>query len=401
MSESNSAPPLRGLRVIDLSRVLAGPHCTMMLADLGADVIKIEAPGKGDDTRQWGPPFAGGEAAYYLSVNRGKRSMTLNLGDERGRDILRALVQNADVLIENFRCSTMEKWGLGYESLKALNPRLVYCAVTGYGQNGPYHDRPGYDFIIQAQGGTMSITGEEDGQPMKVGVAIVDITAGLYATVAILAALRERERSAQGQFIDIALLDSQVAWLANVAENFLVSGDPPQRYGNAHPNIVPYELFPTQDGWLAVGVGNDGQWQRMCALAGWDDLAADARFATNPLRVRNRQELVVELQARFRTRVSKEWEAALVAAGIPCSPVNSVDRVFSDPQVLARDMVVTMPHPTAGTVRLSGSPLKLSRTPVRMTTPPPLLGQHTAEILEEILGRSPDDVAWLREEGIV
>ena len=401
MSETDVAPPLADLLVLDLSRVLAGPFATMMLADLGAEVIKVERPGRGDDTRQWGPPWAGGESAYYLSANRNKKSITLNLKSGKGREIVRALASQADVLIENWRIGTMKRWGLGYEMLQALNPGLIYCAITGYGQTGPYRDRPGYDFIIQAEGGGMSITGPVEGPPMKVGVAIVDITAGLFATTSILAALHERERSGKGQYVDIALLDSQVAWLANVGSNYLVSGQRPARYGNAHPNIVPYEPFPTSDGWIAVGVGNDRQWQRLCALAGWDDLAADERFATNPQRVEHRDVLVPMLQERFRARTSEKWHAALQEAGIPCGLINFIDQVFSDPQVLARDMLVELPHPTAGTVRLAGSPLKLSRTPALIEEPPPLLGQHTEEILTKYLGYTPDDLARLRDEAVI
>lgn len=387
--------------ILDLSRVLAGPYCTMMLADLGARVIKVEVPGRGDDTRQWGPPFAGGEAAYYLSINRGKKSLSLNLKTEEGREIVRELAREADVLVENFRAGTMDEWGLGFEALQAINPGLVYCAITGYGQTGPYRDRAGYDFIIQAQGGIMSVTGPENGPPTKVGVAIVDITAGLYATVAILAALHEREASGLGQYVDIALLDAQVAWLANVASNYLVSKERPGRYGNAHPNIVPYEPFATRDGWIALAVGNDRQWQQLCELAGWDDLAADARFATNPLRVEDRQILVPILQQRLREQTSEEWATALLAVGIPCSPINTIDQVFADPQVLAREMLVELPHPTAGTVRFAGSPLKLSRTPVCLKEAPPLLGQHTEEILAAYLNYEPERIRELREKGVI
>jgi formyl-CoA transferase len=397
----NTEQPLSDVRVIDLSRVLAGPYCTMMLADLGAEVIKVERPGHGDDTRQFGPPWAGGESAYYLSVNRNKKGITLNLKSEKGREILRELACQADMLVENWRVGTMEGWGLGYEALRTLNPGLIYCAITGYGQNGPYRDRPGYDFIIQAQGGIMSITGPVEGPPMKVGVAIVDIMAGTFAATSILAALHERERSGQGQYIDMALLDSHVAWLANVSSNYLVSGQRPARYGNAHPNIVPYEPFPTSDGWIAVGVGNDRQWQRLCALVGWDDLAADERFMTNPQRVEHRDTLVPILQEKFQARTSGEWHAALLEAGIPCSPINSIDQVFSDPQVLARQMLVDLPHPTAGGIKLAGSPLKLSRTPARIEEPPPLLGQHTEEVLRAYLDFSPADLARLRDEGVI
>lgn len=393
--------PLTGLVVVDLSRVLAGPYCSMMLADLGADVVKIERPDHGDGTRQWGPPWVGGESAYYLCVNRNKKSITLNLKSESGREIVRDLACQADVLLENFRVGTMEGWGLGYEALRELNPGLIYCAITGYGQNGPYRDRPGYDFIIQAQGGIMSITGPVEGPPTKVGVAIVDITAALFAATSILAALHERERSGQGQHVDIALLDSQVAWLANVGSNYLVSGERPQRYGNAHPNIVPYEPFPTSDGWIAVGVGTDRQWQRLCVLAGWDDLAEESRFATNPLRVKHREALIPILQERFESRTTEEWYEVLLEVGIPCAPINNIHEVFSDPQVLARDMLVELPHPTAGAIKLAGSPLNLSRTPVRIEEPPPLLGEHTEEVLREYLGYTSDDLARLRDENVI
>jgi formyl-CoA transferase len=373
----------------------------MMLADLGADVIKIERPTMGDDTRQWGPPWAGAESAYYLAVNRNKKSITLNLKQQRGREILRELVQEADVLVENWRVGTADEWGLGYEALRNQNPGLIYCAITGYGQTGPHHDRPGYDFIIQAEGGIMSITGPEAGPPMKVGVAIVDLTAGMFSAIAILAALHERERSGQGQYIDMALLDAQVAWLANVGSNFLISGQRPARYGNAHPNIVPYEPFPTSDGWIAVGVGNDRQWQRLCRLAGWEDLISDERYATNPQRVAHRDTLVPILQERFQTRSAAEWQSELLRAGIPCGPINAIDQVFSDPQVLAREMLVELHHPTADSVRLAGSPFKLSRTPVQIEAPPPLLGQHTAEVLQQVLGYSPDEIDILKEQDVI
>ena len=394
-------PALAGLLVLDLSRVLAGPYCSMMLADLGADVIKVERPDRGDGTRQWGPPWADGESAYYLSVNRNKRSITVNLKSEMGRKIVRDLAEQADVLLENFRVGTMDAWGLGYETLQQENPQLVYCSITGYGQSGPYRDRPGYDFIIQAQGGIMSITGPAEGPPMKVGVAIVDITAALYATTSILAALHERQRSARGQHIDIALLDSQVAWLANVGSNYLVSGKQPARYGNAHPNIVPYETFPTSDNWIAIGIGNDRQWKQLCELAGWDDLAADKRFATNPERVEHREVLIPILQERFKARSTDEWLDALVDASIPCAPINHIDQVFCDPQVLARDMLVELPHPTAGAVKLAGSPLNLSRTPVRLEEPPPLLGEHTEEVLRDYLGYTSESLAHLRQENVI
>ncbi len=402
MTETNpSDPPLSGLRVLDLSRVLAGPFCTMMLGDLGAEVIKIEKPGTGDDTREWGPPFAGGESAYYLSVNRNKKSVTVNFKSEAGRRIIQQLASQVDVLVENWRIVTMHEWGLGYEVLRASNPGLIYCAITGYGQNGPACDRPGYDFIIQAEGGLMSITGPVDGEPAKVGVAIVDQTAGMFATISILAALHERSVSGMGQFIDISLLDSQLAWLANVASSYFVTGLRPGRFGNAHPNIVPYELFPTADSWIALGVGNDRQWELLCNLAGWEDLGENDRFATNPGRVQNRGELIPLLQDRFRTRPSREWLNLIQAAGIPCGSVNNIDEIFHDPQVLARQMLQELPHPTAGPIKMVGSPLKLSRTPVKIENAPPLLGQHTEEVLRLYMGYTSQDIQQMREEGAI
>lgn len=396
MSES----VLSNIKVLDLTRALAGPYCTMMLADLGAEIIKVEIPKRGDDTRQWGPPFVQGESAYFLSANRGKKSITLNLKTEQGREIVRQLAAQADVLVENFYAGTMDEWGLGYESLRALNPRLIYCAVTGYGQTGPYSHRPGYDFIVQAQGGIMSVTGPEEGPPMKVGVSIVDVTSGMFAATAILAALYERAASGQGQFVDIALLDTEVAWLANVGGNYLASGRRPARYGNGHPNIVPYGPFPTQDGWIAIAAGNDRQWKDLCALAGWDDLAADPAYATNPGRVENRRALIAILEERFQQRTTAEWDKALLEVNLPCGPINSIDQVFADPQVLARDMLVELSHTTAGKIKVAGSPLKLSRTPVRLEQPPPTLGQHTDSVLAD-LGYSQEEISRLRAQGIV
>jgi len=345
---------LDDIRVLDFTRVLAGPFCTMLLGDYGAEIVKIEAPQRGDDTRQWGPPWAGGESAYFLAVNRNKRSLTLNLKHPKGRELACALAAHADVLIENFKVGTMAKWGLGYEDIRAINPRIVYCSITGYGQTGPYRDRPGYDFIIQAQGGIMSITGPADGEPHKVGVAIVDITAGLFAATAILAALRHRDKTGEGQYIDVALLDSQIAWLANVAQNYLVSGEVPRRYGNAHPNIVPYEVFPTADGYVAIGIGNDRQYQRFCEVAGCPELWEDPRFQTNPGRVNHRDELVPRLRDVFRQRPTQAWIDLLVAHKISVAPINTVAEALNDPQVRARGMVQQVEHPTAGLLDLLG-----------------------------------------------
>ena len=393
--------PLAGFRILDLSRVLAGPFCTMLLGDLGAEVIKIERPGTGDDTRAWGPPFVSGESAYYLCANRNKKSLTVNLKAAAGQEIIRRLARVSDVLVENFKVGELAQLGLGYDHLKALNPGLVYCSITGYGQTGPDSGLPGYDFIIQGRGGVMSITGEPTGEPMKVGVAIADITAGLFAANAIQAALLARVRTGRGQAIDIALLDTQVAWLANVASNYLVSGQRPGRFGNAHPTIVPYQSFHAREGFFCLAVGNDGQWQKLCRLLGRSELAVDPRFATNPARVQHRDVLIPMLQEVFVTQDSAFWLREIAAAGIPCGPVQTIDHVFADPQVLARHMVWTVPHPAVGEVRLTGSPLKLSETPVAYRTHPPLLGEHTDEVLTSLLGYAPEETARLRAEGAV
>ncbi|WP_018133071.1 CaiB/BaiF CoA transferase family protein [Effusibacillus pohliae] len=374
---------LDGLKVIDLTRVLAGPYCTMILGDLGADVIKIEAPGGSDETRGWGPPFAGDQSAYYLTANRNKRAMTLNLKEAEARDILRTMVKSADVLIQNFRTGTMEKWGLGYDDLHALNPRLIYCSISGFGQSGPYKDLPGYDYVVQAMGGMMSITGSEESGPMKVGVAIADIATGLYCTIAILAALQERHRSGRGQQIDIALLDSQISLLANVASNYLVSGQIPKRYGNQHPNIVPYQTFRASDGEMVVAVGNDRQFQKLCEIIDKPELAGDPAFRSNSERLANRDRLIEMLQAEFLRKSCKEWQELCTSAGIPAGPIYNLQQLFDDPHVAARDMKIEMSHPTAGQIRLVGSPLKLSRSRVEIKRHPPLAGEHTREILRE------------------
>jgi glutaryl-CoA transferase len=393
--------PLEGFRILDLSRVLAGPYCTMTLGDLGAEVIKVERPGVGDDTRAWGPPFADGESAYYLCANRNKKSITVNLKSPAGQDIIRRLARISDVLVENYKVGELAALGLGYEDLKRINPGLVYCSITGYGQTGPDKDLPGYDFVIQGRGGVMSITGVPDGEPMKVGVAVVDVTAGLYAANAIQAALLARSKTGKGQAIDIALLDAQVAWLANVASNYLVSGNPPGRFGNAHPTIVPYQAFRARDGFFCLAVGNDGQWQKLCLLLDRPEFARDPRFATNPARVQHREELIPRLREIFQAREVDFWLEEIAADGIPCGPVQTVDQVFSDPQVLAREMVWMMPHPTAGEVSLVGSPLKLSETPVAARLHPPLLGEHTEEVLTSLLGYAAEEVVRLRKESVV
>lgn len=393
---------LSDLLVIDLTRVLAGPYGTMILGDFGARIVKIEQPGRGDDTRQWGPPFAAsGESAYFLCVNRNKQSLTLNLKTEAGREVLRDLVQRADVLVENFKVGTMASLRLDYESLRAINPGLIYCAITGYGQTGPYRRRPGYDTVIQAQGGIMSITGPAEGEPFKVGVAIVDITAGLYAATSILAALHHRERTGEGQFIDIALFDAQLGWLANVASAYLVSGEPPARYGNAHATIVPYQTMPTADGWLMLAAGNDSQFAALSRVLGHPEWAEDERFAANPARVANRETLIPQLETIFRTRPTHEWIEAILDAGVPCGPVNDIPTALSDPQAQARRMVQTVEHPTSGSVPLVGPVPKLSVTPAAIAGAPPLLGEHTHVVLRDLLGYDEDRIATLRAAGAI
>lgn len=392
---------LQGLKVLDMSRQLAGPGCAMMLGDLGADVIKIERAGVGDETRAWGPPFVNGESAYFLCTNRNKRSLTLNLKDDRGAAIARRLAEQSDVMIENFRIGRLTEMGLGYEDLKPKNPGLIYCSISGFGHTGPDQNLPGYDFMIQARGGFMSITGEPEGHPTKVGVAIADIAAGLFSNSAILAALYAREKTGRGQHIDTALLDAQIALLANVGSSALCTGEPPQRYGNAHPNVVPYQTFPTADGHLALAIGNDGQWTRFCQAAGKPEWPKDARFSTNPQRVVNRDALIDLIIDFFKGKTTSEWLALCAENDVPAGPVNTVDKVFEDPQALARGMLVEMDHPTVGTARLAGSPMNLSETPVEIRRPPPLLGEHTDEILTEQLGCTVEEVDTLRRDGVV
>jgi len=388
------------MRVIDLSRVLAGPYCTMMLADYGAEVIKVEQPGMGDGTRQWGPPWVDGESAYFLSVNRNKKSMTLNLKSEKGKAILEQLVASADILIENFKPGTMQRMGLNYEKLSQDNPGLIYCSISGYGQTGPYRDRPGYDLMIQAQGGIMSITGPTEGESHKVGVAIVDITAGLFAASAILSALHHRERTGEGQYIDVALLDTQVAWLANVAHNYFATGQMPGRFGNAHPNIVPYETFPTADGELALAVGSDDQYRRFCEVVEQPDLWQDQRFQTNAGRITHRKVIIPRLRDLFLTRTTNEWIDLLVEANIPVGPINDIPTILKDPQVMARQMVQEVEHPTAGTIQLLGPVAKMSKTPAKIYCAPPPLGADAEAILQS-LGYNHEEIGTLREESVI
>lgn len=395
-------PLLEGIRILDLSRILAGPYCTMVLGDLGADVIKIELPGKGDDTRQWGPPFTeDGDSAYYLSVNRNKKSVTLNLKSPRGQKILQELIRKSDVLIENFRAGTMEEWGLDYENLQRIKPGLVYCTITGFGYSGPYKERPGYDFIIQALGGLMSITGPVQGPPTKVGVAVVDIFAGLFAANAIQAALLSRALHGDGHRIDISLLDCAVAILANQASNYLVSGHPPPRHGNAHPNIVPYEIFQASDGYFAMGIGNDSQWQRFCQLVGRTEWLEDSRFRTNEDRVKHRAILIEWLNQWFSADTVEKWLDELLAAGIPAAPVNRVDEVFEDPQVRARGMQVGIPRGQDEKIPQVASPLNIPTAPPQYRYPPPKLGENTEEVLGKLAGIDSDEMRELRDQQVI
>ncbi|OZI40596.1 CoA transferase [Bordetella genomosp. 1] len=400
---SQRPAPLTGIRVLDLTRVLAGPWCTQNLADLGAEVIKIERPGSGDDTRAWGPPYlkneAGentSEAAYYLSANRNKFSVALDIASERGAALVRELALQSDILVENFKVGGLRKYGLDYDSLKEVNPRLIYCSITGFGQTGPYASRPGYDFMIQGMGGLMSITGERDdlpgGGPQKAGVAVADLMTGMYSTVGILAALHERNRSGLGQHIDMALLDCQVAMLANQNLNYMTSGVAPKRAGNAHQNLVPYQVFAAADGHLIVAVGNDSQFRNYCRVIGLPELADDPRFAINPQRVRNREVLVPLLAERMASGARDTWLTELERAGVPAGPINTVDQVYEDPHVLARQMKRELPHPLGGTVPVAASPLKLSGSPVQYHRAPPVLGEHTRQVLSGMLGLSDDEI---------
>ena len=400
MSERQDGP-LAGVKVLDLTRVLAGPYCTMFLGDLGAEVVKIEQPDVGDDTRAWGPPFAGGESAYFLCINRNKKSVTLDLKSNQAVGLLRRLAEGADVLVENFRPGTMERLGLGERELRAVNPRLIYASLSGFGADGPMKDWPGYDLIIQAWGGLMSVTGMPDGEPTKVGVAIVDIVAGLMLGKAILAALFARERTGVGQKLETSLLEAEVACLINAGSNYLVGGVVPGRWGNAHPNIVPYQSFKSRDGYLVIGVASEGIWRRLCQAIGMPGLADDPRFARNPQRVEHRGELIDILTEIFLQRDTAAWVTLLIDAGVPCAPVQTIDQVFLAPQVIAREMVVQVPHPTAGTIRMAGLPVKFSGTPAAIRLAPPLLGQHTAEVLRSWLRLDDSAIDDLKSKGVI
>ena len=400
MSVANNL--LKNICVVDLTRVLAGPYCTMMLGDLGADVIKIEVPGRGDDTRHWGPPFTeGGESAYYLSANRNKRSLTLNLKSAQGLEILKKLIAKGDVLVDNFKTGTLSRWGLDYETLQKIRPGLIYCTVTGYGYTGPYSSRPGYDLIVQATGGFMSITGPENGDPSRAGVAIADISTGMFASNAILAALYSREKTGEGQRIDMSLLDSQVALLSYAASNYFVSGSITNRLGNAHPNIVPYQSFKAQDMHFVLAVGNDKQWEIFCKSINKPKWIDDEKYSTNALRVNNRRQLIDQLNKLFATQNAGYWLEIFDKVGLPSGPINELDKVFENEQIKSREMQIELPHSIDNKVTLLNSPIKIPTSPTKTHKAPPTLGEHTEEILKEKIGLDQDAVAKLRDEGIL
>jgi len=406
--QENTPQALSGIRVLDLSRVLAGPWATQMLGDLGAEIVKVEKPGAGDDTRGWGPPWLkdgeGGdtrESAYFLAANRNKRSVTIDMARPEGQALIRRLAARSDVVVENFKVGGLKRYGLDYESLSAINPRLVYCSITGFGQDGPEAGRAGYDFMIQGMSGLMSVTGSPEDEPQKIGVALVDVMTGLHAAIAILAALEQRHRTGRGQYIDLALFDVAMASLANQALNYLVGGTAPRRLGNAHPNIVPYQAFETADGHLILAVGNDAQFARFCRLAELAELAEDERFRTNKGRVTHREALLPLIAAALKRQATRDWLALLDAAGIPAGPINDIDQAFAEPQALARGLALSLPHPLGGVAPGVRSPLRLSDAPPGDPLAPPTLGQHTDEVLEALLGLSAQELARLKDEGIV
>lgn len=393
--------PLEGYRVLDLSRILAGPYCTMILGDQGAEVIKVERPDTGDDTRTWGPPFAGGESAYYLCCNRNKKSIAVDLKAKQGRELVQELARTSDVFIENFTPGLIKKLGLGYETLRKINPRLVYASISAYGQDGPYRDRPGYDMVLSAVGGLMYITGERDGNPCKVGVAITDVLTGVYASGAITSALLWRERSGKGQHLDISLLDTQVSGLANIASNYLVAGKEAKRWGTAHESIIPYQVFNAKDRPIAIAAANQKLWSSFCIALGKWEWVDDILFESNPKRVENRDKLLPLIEAELVKKTCDEWMDILVKAAVPCGPVNDMEHLFADPQVKHRNMIAEVPHPTIGTLRLGGVPIKYSETPGSIRRHPPLLGEHTDEVLAELMEYSTEKIEALRAEGVV
>ena len=392
---------LEGIRVLDLTRALAGPFCTLMLGDNGADVIKVEIPGSGDDTRKWGPPFIGEESAYFLSINRSKRSLTLNLRDPQAKEVFLKLAARSDVVVENFTPGVMERFGLGYDAVKQTNSKIVYCSISGFGQDGPYRNRPAYDQIMQGESGLMSITGEPDGEPQKIGIAVTDIGAGMWSAFAIMAALHHREQHGEGQYIDISMMDAQVSWLTYQAAYYFANGEPPKRMGAAHPTLVPYQAFMCQDGkYINVAVGSERIWERFCQGVHREELQNDPEYAINSDRVRNRSKLVPMLQEYFLTRPVADWVEDLQGANVPCGPINDLADVFADPQVLARNMYLEIPHPTLGTIKQTGLPIKFSLTPGGLDRHPPLLGEHNHEILED-LGYSVAQVEKMKENAII
>ena len=395
------AGPLEGIRVIDLTRILAGPYCAMMLGDMGAEIIKIENPDGGDDTRSWGPPFLNGVSAYFLSINRNKKSLTLNLKDERGKALLRDLIRKGDVMVENFRPGALEKLGFSWEEIRRVNPRMIFASLSGFGQTGPRRSEPGFDVVIQGEGGVMSITGDPDGPPTKVGASIADITAGMLAAQGVMLALYHREKTGVGQMVDVSMLDGQVALLAYHANGYFATGRVPPRRGNRHPSITPYETYSCGDGYFNLGVGNDSLWRRFCDAMGLASLKEDPRFAVNKDRVNNREELQRILDAFFAEKTVEETIEALRGAGVPCGPINNIGQALSEPQVLAREMVVDVDAPVAGPTKVTGVPIKLSETPGAVRTPPPALGQHTDEVLEAVLGMDEAQRSALREAGVV
>jgi crotonobetainyl-CoA:carnitine CoA-transferase CaiB-like acyl-CoA transferase len=394
------AKALEGIKVLDMSRALAGPYCTMMLADMGAEVIKVEIPGRGDDSRSWGPPFVEGESAYFMSVNRNKKSIVLNMKSEKSSEIIHKLIKQSDVLVENFRPGAMERLGLDYERVKEMNPQLIYCSISGFGQDGPYRMLPGMDQVLQGMGGIMSMTGEPGGPPIKVGVAIADITGGMFAAYGIVVALYNRMKTGRGQMVDASLLDIQVGLLTYRAGAYLTSGEIPQPVGSGHPVIVPYQAFKTKDVYINIAVANEQLWEKFCKTVGLEKIMDEPRFATNPKRVENREELIKIISDLFATRNGEEWLKMITDAGIPCGPIYTVDKIFIDPQVLHRQMLKELDHPKAGKIKVTGVPVKLSDTPGEVRTSPPVLGQHTQEILTE-LGYSEQDVEAMRQEKVI
>ncbi len=391
---------LEGIKVLDLSRALAGPYCTMMLADMGAEVIKLEMPGKGDDSRSWGPPFVEGESAYFMSINRNKKSITLNMKNEQSKEIVTKLIKQADVLVENFRPGAMDRLGFGYDAVKEMNPGIIYSSISGFGQDGPYRMLPGFDQVLQGMGGLMSITGEPGGPPIKVGVAIADIAGGMFAAFGIVTALFNREKTGKGQMVDVSLLDSQVAWLTYRAGAYFASGEVPQPVGSGHPVIVPYQAFKAKDVYINIAVGNDQLWEKFCKAVGLESVMDDPKFATNAKRVENREEIVKIVGDLIVTKEGQEWLNILEEAGVPCGPIYSVDKIFSDPQVLHRQMMKELDHTKVGKVKVTGIPVKLSETPGEVKTPPPYLGEHTQEVLKE-LGYGDQDLETLRQENVI